>query len=58
METWMWVVVCLCYGCFNFVLGAWWRSVFADVPMVEVYPPIPVEDTYGRASKALMDGKI
>lgn len=57
MPTWIAVLLVLISFNVGFAIGAWWRSVFSDMPLVEVHP-IPAEDTYGRASKALMEGKL
>lgn len=57
MKLWIaWLIALLAFNV-GFVVGAWWRSIWADVPMVEINP-IPADDTYGRASKSLMEGKI
>ena len=58
MKLWIAVVLVLLAFNFGFIIGAIWRSIFYDMPLVEVNPPLPADDTYGRSIKALMDGKI
>jgi hypothetical protein len=55
MATWHWILIRLVYGSFMFVFGAWWRANFADEPLPT--QPIPADDTYGRTSRYMMEGR-
>jgi len=55
MPAWIWVCICLMYGCVMFVLGAWWRENFADETLP--YEPYIPADDYCRTARHLMEGK-
>lgn len=74
MSIWLaWLIALVAFNV-GFIIGAWWRAIYADVPLVEVNPSLPADDIYGRgkilnvmeakygemakAQKALMEGKI
>ncbi len=46
-------------GVASLACGLWLFDITKEYMHIKVYPsPIPADDTYGRASKALMEGKI